>query len=172
MSVNSTHHNGSPASSDQNYKLKTNVDTLQQYLMMKTAIIEKVKQTPLFPYLLEMEYLVGSINGIKASEDPIEKLGPYLRIQNGINEKLKVDFTREELLDWEVFRLLILLPTDYHTFNEFEVFIILKIQNDNLSFVLFGLINDNIIDAERTLLILDKDDRIQDIKKRIRNNGK
>ena len=99
MSINSTHHNGSPSSSDLNYKIKVNVDTLQQYLMMKMAIVEKIKNTQLFPYLLEMEYLLGNINGIRVSDDPIEKLGPYLRIQKGINEKLKVNFTRDELLE-------------------------------------------------------------------------
>lgn len=167
MSTNSTHHNGSPANSDLSYKIKVNVDTLQQYLMMKMAIVEKIKATQLFPYLIEMEYLVGNINGIKVSDDPIEKLGPYLRIQNGINEKMKVNFTREELLEWEVFRLNILLPTEFHTYNDFEAFIILRIQNDTLSFLVFGIINDNIIEAERTILLLDKDDRILEVKRKL-----
>lgn len=167
MSINSTHHNGSPSSSDLNYKIKVNVDTLQQYLMMKMAIVEKIKNTQLFPYLLEMEYLLGNINGIRVSDDPIEKLGPYLRIQKGINEKLKVNFTRDELLEWEVFRLNILLPTEYNTYNDFEVFIILRIQNDTLNFLIFGIINDNVIDSERTVLLLDRDDRIQDIKRKL-----
>ena len=167
MSINSTHHNGSPSSSDLNYKIKVNVDTLQQYLMMKMAIVEKIKNTQLFPYLLEMEYLLGNINGIRVSDDPIEKLGPYLRIQKGINEKLKVNFTRDELLEWEVFRLNILLPTEYNTYNDFEAFIILRIQNDTLNFLIFGIINDNVIDSERTILLLDRDDRIQDIKRKL-----
>lgn len=167
MSINSTHHNGSPSSSDLNYKIKVNVDTLQQYLMMKMAIVEKIKNTQLFPYLLEMEYLLGNINGIRVSDDPIEKLGPYLRIQKGINEKLKVNFTRDELLEWEVFRLNILLPTEYNTYNDFEAFIILRIQNDTLNFLIFGIINDNVIDSERTVLLLDRDDRIQDIKRKL-----
>ena len=172
MSINSTHHNGSPSSSDLNYKIKVNVDTLQQYLMMKMAIVEKIKNTQLFPYLLEMEYLLGNINGIRVSDDPIEKLGPYLRIQKGINEKLKVNFTRDELLEWEVFRLNILLPTEYNTYNDFEAFIILRIQNDTLNFLIFGIINDNEIDSERTVLLLDRDDRIQDIKRKLLGNNK
>ena len=167
MSINSTHHNGSPSSSDLNYKIKVNVDTIQQYLMMKMAIVEKIKNTQLFPYLLEMEYLLGNINGIRVSDDPIEKLGPYLRIQKGINEKLKVNFTRDELLEWEVFRLNILLPTEYNTYNDFEAFIILRIQNDTLNFLIFGIINDNVIDSERTVLLLDRDDRLQDIKRKL-----
>ena len=167
MSINSTHHNGTPSSNDLNYKIKVNVDTLQQYLMMKMAIVEKIKATQLFPYLLEMEYLLGNINGIRVSDDPIEKLGPYLRIQKGINEKLNVNFTRDELLEWEVFRLNILLPTEYNTYNDFEAFIILRIQNDTLNFLIFGIINDNVIDSERTVLLLDRDDRIQDIKRKL-----
>ena len=66
-----------------------------------------------------------------------------------------------------MFRLNILLPTEYNTYNDFEAFIILRIQNDTLNFLIFGIINDNVIDSERTVLLLDRDDRIQDIKRKL-----
>ena len=60
------------------YKTEQNALILEQYLLQKSNLLEKLKNTFLFSYLLNMEYLVGNIESVKITDDPVEELSPYL----------------------------------------------------------------------------------------------
>ena len=138
---------------------------LEQYLLQKSNILEKVKRTFLFPYLLNMEYLVGYLESVKVTEDPIEEIAPYLNIQDGINQTLKVKFNREELLDWELFRLKTMFYPDEYNSYELKSYILIKISGESLELLIFGILENKIITQDDILKILDSDQKIIETKK-------
>ena len=152
---------------DQKYKINQITGTFSRYMILKNSLLEKLKNTVLYPYVLNMTYLVGTIDGVKVSEDPLEKLGPYLQIQNGINEKLKISFTREELNNWEVFSLIKHIGKE-DFIKELEIYLILNIKHNSLNFLIFSIIDDKIIEQERTCILLDNDERIIETKNKMR----
>lgn len=146
------------------YKTAQNVTTLEQYILQKSNILEKIKKTYLFPYLLNMEYLVGNIDSVKVTDDPVEEISPYLNIQDGINQTLNVKFNREELLDWELFRLsIIFYPTEFQT-EELKCYILLRIRGNDLDLLIFGIINNRILKQDKIIPILNEDEKIKETK--------
>lgn len=146
------------------YKTQQHTQILEQYLLQKSNILEKIKNTFLFPYLINMEYLVGQIESIVVTDDPVEELAPYLNIQDGINQKLKVKFTREELLDWELFRLKKTFNPDEYVSYELSAYILLKISAGQLNLLIFGIMENRIIEQDQIIGILNSDVKIQETK--------
>ena len=149
----------------QKYKTEQNSLILEQYLLQKSNLLEKLKNTFLFSYLLNMEYLVGYLESVKVTEDPIEEISPYLNIQDGINQTLKVKFNREELLNWELFRLKTMFYPDEYTSYELKSYILIKISGESLELLIFGILENKIIIQDDILKILDSDQKIIETKK-------
>jgi hypothetical protein len=61
------------------FKVSKNAEILQQYLLQKSAIMDKLKGTYLLPYLLTSQYLVGKLNDVVITDDPInaQKFMPW-----------------------------------------------------------------------------------------------
>ena len=151
------------------FKIHKNAEVLQQYLLQKTAIMEKLKGTYLLPYLLTMQYLVGSINGVTVTDDPVEDIAPYLNIQDGINQKLNVKFTREELKDWEIFRYFIRIPRkDTELIDELKIYILIKINGNSIDLLIFGLFDFRILDSKTATALLESDIKVIETKKELR----
>lgn len=150
------------------FKIHKNAEVLQQYLLQKTAIMEKLKGTYLLPYLLTMQYLVGSINGVTVTDDPVEDIAPYLNIQDGINQKLNVKFTREELKDWEIFRYFIHIPRkDTELIDELKIYILIKINGNSIDLLIFGLFDFRILDSKTATALLESDIKVIETKKEL-----
>lgn len=150
------------------FKIHKNAEVLQQYLLQKTAIMEKLKGTYLLPYLLTMQYLVGSINGVTVTDDPVEDIAPYLNIQDGINQKLNVKFTREELKDWEIFRYFIRIPRkDTELIDELKIYILIKINGNSIDLLIFGLFDFRILDSKTATALLESDIKVIETKKEL-----
>lgn len=150
------------------FKIHKNAEVLQQYLLQKTAIMEKLKGTYLLPYLLTMQYLVGSINGVTVTDDPVEDIAPYLNIQDGINQKLNVKFTREELKDWEIFRYFIRIPRkDSELIDELKIYILIKINGNSIDLLIFGLFDFRILDSKTATALLESDIKVIETKKEL-----
>lgn len=146
----------------QKYKTEQNALILEQYLLQKSNLLEKLKNTFLFSYLLNMEYLVGNIESVKITDDPVEELSPYLNIQDGINQKLNVKFTSEELYDWELFRLKTMFYPDEYTSYELRSYILLRISAGKLDLLIFGIMENRILEEKQILSILNQDVKIKE----------
>lgn len=150
------------------FKVSKNAEVLQQYLLQKAAIMEKLKGTYLLPYLLTMQYLVGKLNDVTITDDPVEEIGPYLNIQDGINQKLNVKFTREELKDWEIFRYFIRIPRkDTELIDELKIFILVKINGNSIDLLMFGIFDFRILDGKTSMALLDSDVKVIETKKEL-----
>lgn len=150
------------------FKVSKNAEILQQYLLQKSAIMDKLKGTYLLPYLLTSQYLVGKLNDVVITDDPIEELGPYLSIQDGINQKLNVKFTREELKDWEIFRYYIRLPRkDTELIDDLKIFILIKINGNSIDLLIFGIFDFRILDGKTAQSLLDVDVKVIETKKEL-----
>lgn len=164
------------------FKVQQNVEVLQNYAMQKTLILNKIKGTFLFPYLLNMQYMVGTIENVKVTEDPIDELAPYLNTIEGINRTLKVNFNRENLIDWEIFKLEVFftqtdwagIQQDKYTtqdnpgnFKEMVIYLLLKFSGQNLNLLIFGIIEGKIIPQEKVQYFLDNDAKILETKKEL-----
>lgn len=150
------------------FKVSKNAEVLQQYLLQKSAIMEKLKGTYLLPYLLTMQYLVGKINDVTITDDPVEEIGPYLNIQDGINQKLNVKFTREELMDWEIFRYFIRIPRkENELIDELKIFLLIKINGNSIDLIMFGLFDFRVLDGKTAQSLLDSDIKVIETKKEL-----
>ena len=165
----SDNHQSMKITDDTSFKVSQNIDTLQQYLMQKSNIIQKLKSTFLFPYLLNMEYLVGTIENVKITDDPIDELSPYLNTINGINKILQVNFNRENLTDWEVFRFVHHITNDENPMNiintQLNIYILLKFKNNSLDLLMFGIIEGRVLKQDKVAVFLDNDIQIQETKR-------
>lgn len=185
MSINTDpNHNKANTLSinEESFKIRQNADILQQYLMQKAVILEKVKGTYLFPYILNMKYLVGIIENVKITEDPIDTIAPYLNTLEGINRTLKVNFNRENLIDWEMFKLDVrfsktnweALNQDKYsgqgqapTFEELTIYLLIKIAGNNLDLIIFGIIDGHIVKQDKIQYFLDNDPKILETKREL-----
>ena len=154
---------------EQNFKIQQNIQVLEQYTLQKSIILNKVKTTYILPYLLNMNYMVGELNNVKITENPIDELSPYLNGQDGINKTLNVNFTREELKDWEIFKYTIYLfeNEQYTNTDELNIYLLLKIVGNQLNLVIFGLygmFDSRVIGTDKCLQFLDNDIKIKDTK--------
>ena len=61
---------------------------------MKNYVLETVKDTHLFPYVLVMEHLIGVIEGIQLTDIPIKLLSRYffLKLDANILQSLTDNF--------------------------------------------------------------------------------
>lgn len=139
--------------------LNKSADIIKQYLLLKNNIIETLKDTFLFPYLLEMDYLVGEYEGLKVSDSPMETLG-YFNMRNGVKELMGIEMDINLLQSWNVFRLKIPIKDKYQQINYFKVYLFLKIRNNTLDYFLFSEYQGKIFVQEITLNMLDKQPNI------------
>lgn len=164
---------------ERSFKIAQDADILHQFITQKSAILEKVKGTFLFPYLINMDYLIGKMENVMVTQDPIEELVPYLNTIEGINRTLQVQLNRENLIDWEVFKLDIhFSQTDWDSiskdkyslqgqkfnFEELSIYLLLKFAGNNVDMLIFGIIDGKIIPQEKVQYFLDNDAKIKDTK--------
>lgn len=167
---------------ERSFKITQNAEILHMYAVQKAAILQKIKNTFLFPYLLNMQYLVGTLENVKVTEDPIELLAPYLNTLEGVNRTLKVNFNRENLIDWEVFKHTvyftkeqIITSSELPYFeeeqntkaNELQIYLLLKLAGNNLDFIIFGIIDNKILKQDKIIYFLDNDPKVLETKKEL-----
>lgn len=148
--------------------LKKSANIIKQYLLAKNNIIEAIKNTFLFPYLLEMEYLIGSYEGVPVSDSPNETL-PYFKMRNGIKELMNIDIDSSTINNWNVFRIKIPIKNKMEQINYFTAYCYIRIAKV-VDYFFFAYYNQKIYDQELTLTMLDKQPIISDIKKTINDS--
>ena len=167
---------------EKSFRINQNAEILQMYAVQKASILQKIKNTFLFPYLLNMQYLIGTLENVKITEDPIEQLAPFLNTIDGINKTLKVNFNRENLIDWEVFKHTVYftkeqiinsneLPYVEQTQNikasELDIYLLLKLSGNNLDYIIFGIIDNKILKQDKIQYFLDNDPKVLETKKEL-----
>ena len=164
--VHMSTNNYDPIKAEQNFNIDQNTQILEQYILQKSAILEKLKNTLLLPYLLNMTYMVGNIGSVKVTEDPIEELGPLLNSINGINQTLNVKFTREELVDWEIFKYTIFLfeNDEYKITEELNIYLLIRLSGNSANLLIFGILDNTIVPSDKCQQVLDNDIKIKDTK--------
>lgn len=151
---------------ERSFKIAQNAEILQIYTVQKAALLQKIKNTFLFPYMLNMQYLVGTIENVKVTEDPIELLAPYLNTLEGINRTLNVNFNRENLIDWEIFKLDVYFTEEQKMdFNEMQIYLLVKLSGNNLDYIIFGILGNYIVKQDKVIYFLDNDPKILETKK-------
>lgn len=98
------------AKSEEEFQSAKRFEALTQLLSQKKELLNEVKGTFLWELLLGMDFLVGSINGVKLTEDPFSYTDFLNKDQSkfvgpGINEILKTDLTKNDLYWWNTFYL-------------------------------------------------------------------
>lgn len=148
--------------------LKKSASIIKQYLLAKNNILEAIKETFLFPYLLEMEYLIGTYEGVVVSDSPTETL-PYFKMPNGLKELMNIDIDNSTLNNWNVFRLKIPIKDKYSNINYFNTYAFIRIAK-SIDYFFFSFYEGKIFTQELTLTMLDKQPAINDIKYLINNS--
>lgn len=166
----------------------------EQKLLKKNYILELVKDTMLFPYVLEMEHLVGNIEGIAFTDDPTRILSRFFfpkintsiqqsptdnfldatTIALGVNDIFNTNYTVQDILNFNVFRYKTQLSTPDK--NQLPIYInsYLFIKNgaspeDN--YFMFSEVQNKLLNQNITMELLDKVPSINRIKE-ILNNQK
>ena len=151
--------------------VKKMVDITKQYLLQKNNIIETLKETILFPYLLEMEYLVGIFEGSKLTDSP-EIILPLFKdngATKGVTSLMGMVMDEVSITDWNVFRYQIKIKkknaiiNGMDNYEVFNCFLLLQIK-ESVNYFLFSEYNDKIYDQEITLTMLDKQPKIKKIR--------
>lgn len=144
------------------------MDITKNYLILKNQLIEKLLGTDIYPYVLMMKYLVGELENFKLTDSPT-KFWPYLNIEKGINQLNKCNLNERILTDWVVFERVKEIPNKMTTTDPLELFLIFKIQGDDLKYMFFGIYKEKVLNEETTISILDKEKDIQDAKLKYSN---
>ena len=133
----------------------------KQYLLNKNNILEKLKETVLFPYLLEMEYLVGYYEGIQLTDSPNETL-KYFPGRGGVTEISGISMDVNTIISWNVFRYKRPIKTQFGL-EYFTCYLFLKITT-SVQYFLFSFYKDKVYNQEITLTYLDKQPEIRNIR--------
>ena len=164
----------------------------EQKLLKKNYILELVKDTILFPYVLEMEHLIGNIEGIAFTDDPTRILSrfffpkintsvqqsptdSFLDVTNvalGVNDIFNTNYTVKDILNFNVFRYKTQLASPDKNNLPIYVNSYLFIRNgaepeDN--YFMFSEVQNKLLNQNITMELLDRVPAINQIKEIINN---
>lgn len=148
---------------DVKYQVDRILNISQSYLILKNQLIEKVLETDLYPYVLNMKYLVGEIEHFMLTESPT-KYWKYLKGDKGINKLNNSNLTEEILSDWNVFEKTKDIPNKFQSVDKLEMVLIFKIQGSTLKYMFFSIYKDNVINQEKTIDLLNNEPDIKETK--------
>ena len=164
----------------------------EQKLLKKNYILELVKDTILFPYVLEMEHLIGNIEGIAFTDDPTRILSRFFfpkinasiqqsqtdsfldatNVALGINDIFNTNYTVKDILNFNVFRYKTKLASPDKNNLPIYVNSYLLIRNgaepeDN--YFMFSEVQNKLLNQNITMELLDRVPAINQIKEIINN---
>ena len=164
----------------------------EQKLLKKNYILELVKDTILFPYVLEMEHLIGNIEGIAFTDDPTRILSRFFfpkinasiqqsqtdsfldatNVALGINDIFNTNYTIQDILNFNVFRYKTKLASPDKNNLPIYVNSYLLIRNgaepeDN--YFMFSEVQNKLLNQNITMELLDRVPAINQIKEIINN---
>ena len=164
----------------------------EQKLLKKNYILELVKDTILFPYVLEMEHLIGNIEGIAFTDDPIRILSRFFfpkinasiqqsqtdsfldatNVALGVNDIFNTNYTVKDILNFNVFRYKTKLASPDKNNLPIYVNSYLLIRNgaepeDN--YFMFSEVQNKLLNQNITMELLDRVPAINQIKEIINN---
>ena len=164
----------------------------EQKLLKKNYILELVKDTILFPYVLEMEHLIGNIEGIAFTDDPTRILSRFFfpkinasiqqsqtdsfldatNVALGVNDIFNTNYTVKDILNFNVFRYKTKLASPDKNNLPIYVNSYLLIRNgtepeDN--YFMFSEVQNKLLNQNITMELLDRVPAINQIKEIINN---
>ena len=164
----------------------------EQKLLKKNYILELVKDTILFPYVLEMEHLIGNIEGIAFTDDPTRILSRFFfpkinasiqqsqtdsfldatNVALGVNDIFNTNYTVKDILNFNVFRYKTKLASPDKNNLPIYVNSYLLIRNgaepeDN--YFMFSEVQNKLLNQNITMELLDRIPAINQIKEIINN---
>ena len=164
----------------------------EQKLLKKNYILELVKDTILFPYVLEMEHLIGNIEGIAFTDDPTRILSRFFfpkinasiqqsqtdsfldatNVALGVNDIFNTNYTIQDILNFNVFRYKTKLASPDKNNLLIYVNSYLLIRNgaepeDN--YFMFSEVQNKLLNQNITMELLDRVPAINQIKEIINN---
>ena len=164
----------------------------EQKLLKKNYILELVKDTILFPYVLEMEHLVGNIEGIAFTDEPTRILSRFFfpkinasiqqsqtdsfldatNVALGVNDIFNTNYTVKDILNFNVFRYKTKLASPDKNNLPIYVNSYLLIRNgaepeDN--YFMFSEVQNKLLNQNITMELLDRVPAINQIKEIINN---
>lgn len=164
----------------------------EQKLLKKNYILELVKDTILFPYVLEMEHLIGNIEGIAFTDDPTRILSRFFfpkinasiqqsqtdsfldatTVALGVNDIFNTNYTIQDILNFNVFRYKTKLASPDKNNLPIYVNSYLLIRNgaepeDN--YFMFSEVQNKLLNQNITMELLDRVPAINQIKEIINN---
>ena len=164
----------------------------EQKLLKKNYILELVKDTILFPYVLEMEHLIGNIEGIAFTDDPTRILSRFFfpkinasiqqsqtdsfldatNVALGVNDIFNTNYTVKDILNFNVFRYKTKLASPDKNNLPSYVKSYLLIRNgaepeDN--YFMFSEVQNKLLNQNITMELLDRVPAINQIKEIINN---
>lgn len=141
---------------DLKYQVDRRLNIIQSYLLLKNQLIEKLLGTDLYPYVLNMQYLVGELEHYMLTDSPT-KFWPYLKGDKGINRLNNSNLTESVLSDWVTFEKVKEIPNRFQSTDKLEMFLIFKIQGNDLKYMFFSIYKENVINQEKTIELLNKE---------------
>ena len=164
----------------------------EQKLLKKNYILELVKDTILFPYVLEMEHLIGNIEGIAFTDEPTRILSRFFfpkinasiqqsqtdsfldatNVALGVNDIFNTNYTVKDILNFNVFRYKTKLASPDKNNLPIYVNSYLLIRNgaepeDN--YFMFSEVQNKLLNQNITMELLDRVPAINQIKEIINN---
>ena len=164
----------------------------EQKLLKKNYILELVKDTILFPYVLEMEHLIGNIEGIAFTDEPTRILSRFFfpkinasiqqsqtdsfldatNVALGVNDIFNTNYTIRDILNFNVFRYKTKLASPDKNNLPIYVNSYLLIRNgaepeDN--YFMFSEVQNKLLNQNITMELLDRVPAINQIKEIINN---
>ena len=164
----------------------------EQKLLKKNYILELVKDTILFPYVLEMEHLIGNIEGIAFTDEPTRILSRFFfpkinasiqqsqtdsfldatNVALGVNDIFNTNYTVKDILNFNIFRYKTKLASPDKNNLPIYVNSYLLIRNgaepeDN--YFMFSEVQNKLLNQNITMELLDRVPAINQIKEIINN---
>ena len=164
----------------------------EQKLLKKNYILELVKDTILFPYVLEMEHLIGNIEGIAFTDDPTRILSRFFfpkinasiqqsqtdsfldatNVALGVNDIFNTNYTVKDILNFNVFRYKTKLASPDK--NNLPIYVnsyllIRNGENPEDNYFMFSEVQNKLLNQNITMELLDRVPAINQIKEIINN---
>lgn len=164
----------------------------EQKLLKKNYILELVKDTILFPYVLEMEHLIGNIEGIAFTDDPTRILSRFFfpkinasiqqsqtdsfldatNVALGVNDIFNTNYTIQDILNFNVFRYKTKLasPDKNNLPIYVNSYLLIRIGSEpEDNYFMFSEVQNKLLNQNITMELLDRVPAINQIKEIINN---
>ena len=164
----------------------------EQKLLKKNYILELVKDTILFPYVLEMEHLIGNIEGIAFTDDPTRILSRFFfpkinasiqqsqtdsfldatNVALGVNDIFNTNYTIQDILNFNVFRYKTKLasPDKNNLPIYVNSYLLIRIgEEPEDNYFMFSEVQNKLLNQNITMELLDRVPAINQIKEIINN---